>query len=92
MGSKPIVRLPPRQLSMVSPGAKVYVCYDSRATALPAWLNDGSWSLTADTVSTMDVAAKVLLKNVPAGVVTLGGNLQAPPAGADSHYFVVVRP
>jgi hypothetical protein len=73
----------------------VYVAYDKRATSLPAWLGDGSWTLTSETFATTDTAAsafRVYAKNFPAGSVTLGGNYQAPVAGADTHYAVIAAP
>ena len=69
--------------------ATVYVGYDPRATALPAWLSD--WTRTGDVVRTEDpdiVGLDVYAKTFDAGTVTLGGNLAAPAAGAESNYLV----
>ena len=79
----------------VSADATVYVCYDKRAKKLPFWITNGGWTLTTQTFTTTDALAspmKVYSKNVPAGRVTLGGNLQAPAAGAEANYVVVVQP
>ncbi len=75
--------------------ATVYVAYDKRMTALPAWLAAGSgWTLTSIAFSGSDAAAspmKVYSKSFGAGAVTLGGNLQSPAAGAQSNYVVIVK-
>jgi fibronectin type 3 domain-containing protein len=78
----------------LSSPATVYVAYDVRETSLPAWLNDGTWTLTSDSVSTTDTLSgpmKVYSKTFAAGTVTLGGNLEAPAAGALSNYLVIVH-
>lgn len=76
----------------------VYVCYDTRVTTLPAFL-DSSWSLTSETFSTTHSLAspfKVFTKTVPAGTVTLGANMQSPAAGtwgaSAAHYVVLIIP
>lgn len=79
--------------------ATVYVCYDGRVTTLPAFLNDGTWTLTTETFSTTHTTAspfKVYSKSFAAGSVTLGGPLQSPaagtwPGGQNAPYFVIVR-
>ena len=35
----------------------VYVCYDKRVETLPSWLDDGTWTLTDESVSTTDSPA-----------------------------------
>jgi serine/threonine protein kinase len=76
--------------------AEVYVAYDSRATSIAAWLNDGSWQRTAETFKATDagpeLARNVYRKRFPAGSVTFGGNSQKPAASAGTHYVVMVRP
>ena len=72
--------------------ADVYVCYDARATQRPAWLADGTWSDTGLVVGTSDVAARVYLKRVPTGDLTLGGNHTGGDTLARSNYYVVVTP
>jgi hypothetical protein len=68
--------------------ATVYVLFDDRAT-LPAWLNDGTWTPTGDTVGTTDVTRNVYQKRFSAGTVQLGGNAMAPMSGSNSMYNVV---
>jgi Zn-dependent metalloprotease len=74
--------------------ATIYVAYDRRATKLPAWLAAG-WTATAESLGTTDSGAsplKVYQKTVAAGAqITLGGNMAAGAAGAESHYLVVVK-
>ncbi len=75
--------------------ATVYVACDKRETALPAWLAAGSgWTLTGLAFSGSDAASspmKVYSKSFSAGDVTLGGDMQAPAAGSQSHYCVIVK-
>jgi hypothetical protein len=68
--------------------ARIYVLFDDRAVTLPAWLNDGTWTLTGDTVGTTDITRRVYQKQYNAGTVQLGGNAAAPMAGAASNYNV----
>jgi hypothetical protein len=73
--------------------AQLYVCYDPRATVLPAWLND--WQKLDDRLHTTDTGTAILhiyTKPYAAGNVTLGGNLAAPARGALSHYLVAAVP
>jgi len=75
--------------------ATVSVCYDKRATLLPDWLADGTWTLTDEVMSVTDKQASPLViyeKTVDAGEITLGGNLAAGAYGTKSNYVVVVRP
>jgi hypothetical protein len=69
--------------------ATVYILVDSRVSTLPAWLDDGTWSLTEETVGTTDVVRRVYQKQYNAGTVRLGGNAMAPMSGARSNYNVV---
>ena len=75
--------------------ATVYVAYDKRMTKLPAWLASGSgWTLSSIAFSGSDAAAspmKVYSKSFSAGDLTLGGNMQAPAAGSQSSYCVIVK-
>ncbi len=76
--------------------AVVYVAYDSRASALPAWL-DG-WEKTSDVIKTTDSQAGYLQiyskvigswQLYPRAYV-FGGNLVIPAAGAEANYLVAV--
>ncbi len=75
--------------------ATVYIAYDKRETVLPAWLAaSNGWTPTSVTFSGSDAASspmKVYSKSFGAGDLTLGGNLQAPAAGAGSNYCVIVK-
>ncbi len=76
----------------VSGAATLYACYDKRATSNPSWLDDGTWTLTADVFGVSDGGAspmRVFRKSVAAGQVTLGGNQAGGPTGASSNYVVV---
>ncbi|HLF93131.1 MAG TPA: hypothetical protein VJB14_06705, partial [Planctomycetota bacterium] len=78
----------------VNVSATVWVCYDKRGTQVPAWLNDGTWTVTVEDFSVSDGGAspmRVYRKSVPAGQVSLGGNLSSPATGAGSHYVVIVK-
>ncbi len=73
--------------------ATVYVAYDPRATALPAWLS--SWKKEAFTLGTTDPGTSffdVYSKAFVAGTVTLGGALASPAAGAQMNYLVAAQP
>lgn len=81
------------RLSIEKPSI-VYVAYDPRASELPPWLSDGSWTLTGESLTGTDFGGSVLrrsvwAKEVTAGPLVLGGNLAD---GADTHYIVVVQP
>jgi hypothetical protein len=76
----------------LSQEAIVYVAYDPRATALPAWLS--GWQKLTDRLGINDPGISYLQfysKTYPAGTVTLGGNRASPGAGALSNYVVVVK-
>ena len=70
--------------------ATVSVLFDNRVTTLPAWLNDGTWTLAGDIIGTSDTARRVYQKDFGTGPVQLGGNAMAPMSGAGSNYSVVV--
>ncbi|MCH8040993.1 MAG: tandem-95 repeat protein [Nitrospinae bacterium] len=70
--------------------ARVYVLYDIRASQVPGWLGDGTWAVQSGVVGTTDVDHVIYYKDFPAGSVGLGGNADAPMAGAGSMYSVVV--
>ncbi len=80
--------------------AIVYIAYDHRETALPAWLI--GWTKTGDRISTTDSASgymDVYSKLFQSGEIyphplILGGNLANPAAGAKISYLVaaVQRP
>ncbi|MCP3140891.1 PA14 domain-containing protein [Pyxidicoccus xibeiensis] len=80
--------------------ATVYVAMDRRNTVLPAWLADGTWSLTDETFATNDPSAttstpstpmKVYVKSVPGGTLVLGGGMAAPAQGTNAQYAVVAQ-
>jgi polysaccharide biosynthesis protein PslG len=77
----------------VDRGADVYIAYDRRATALPAWMSD--YVEMSDVVGVSDPGegyAKLYRKTFSLGEVVLGANM-APGAGAAvSNYFVLVLP
>jgi hypothetical protein len=79
----------------VNQPAIVYVLYDKRIGTLPAWLSDGTWTAASWIFSeTSGTPRQIYQKSVPAGSVTLGGNLAAPaqyPAGGAASYIVIVR-
>lgn len=77
----------------LSQAAKVYVAYDPRATALPAWLN--GWQKLTDKLNINDSKISYLTlytKSFPAGTVSLGGTLASPAAGALNNYVVLANP
>lgn len=70
--------------------AIVYVAYDPRASALPAWLKD--WQKISSTLGITDATLtyfNLYSKAFPAGKVTLGGNLASPAAGSRNNYIVI---
>ncbi|WP_242918665.1 hypothetical protein [Pontibacter liquoris] len=72
--------------------AIVYVAYDPRATALPAWLT--GWEKISDAVGVDDSKISTMTlyrKNFAAGSVTLGGNMASPAKGAENNYFVLAK-
>ena len=72
--------------------ATVYVAYDPRATALPAWLS--TWQKLTSEVGMDDPKGKSLQlfsKSFPAGALTFDGNLVSPAAGALNNYIVIVK-
>jgi len=76
----------------LSGSATLYVAYDPRATALPAWMS--GWQKLTDRVGVNDSKISYMAlysKTFPAGSVTLGGNLQSPAAGALNNYFVIAK-
>jgi hypothetical protein len=74
----------------------VYVAYSGAATVLPAWLSDGTWTQSAETLDMSDTASnprRLYQKSFAAGQVTLGGNRTSPAAGPGgfSNYVVVIK-
>jgi N-acetylneuraminic acid mutarotase len=70
--------------------ATVYVAYDPRATALPAWLS--GWKKLSDKLGINDAKISnfnLYSKDYSAGAVNLGGNMASPAAGALSQYLVI---
>ena len=72
--------------------ATVYVAYDGGATALPAWLDDGTWTDTGDTLAVSGGARRLYSKSFLAGSVSLGGNRMSPAAGVYSNYSIIAIP
>jgi hypothetical protein len=80
----------------LSQPATLYVAFDFHTT-LPAWLNDGSWTLTNEVFigeSNMpsNDGRRVFKKDVPAGQMTLGGNLAAPATNPIMCYTLLAVP
>jgi len=76
----------------LSQTATVYIAYDPRATALPAWLS--GWQKLPDRISVNDSKISYMhlySKSFPAGTVALGGNMSSPAAGAMNNYFVLAK-
>ena len=76
----------------LSQQATVYVAYDPRAKALPAWL--GGWQKLTDRVGVNDSKISYMVlysKSFPAGKVSLGGPMVSPAAGAENNYFVIAK-
>ncbi len=77
----------------VDRSVRVYVAYDAGAATLPNWLNS-NYSNTGMTITTNDPNSptlRVYSRTFSAGSVSLGGNLAAGAAGANSNYIVVVK-
>ncbi len=70
--------------------ADLYIAYDSRATGLPSWLEDG-WVLVSSKVNVTDRMGffKLYKKTYNAGNVCLGGNLASGAAGVGTNYIVI---
>ncbi len=82
------------RLTMSAP-ATVYAGMDRRTADPPTWLEDGSWTATALSLSTSDGAAspmRVYSRSVAAGPFTTGGNHQGGDTGARANYFLVIQP
>ncbi|WP_161887880.1 malectin domain-containing carbohydrate-binding protein [Pontibacter russatus] len=76
----------------LSQQATVYVAYDPRATALPAWLS--GWQKVTDRVGVNDSKISYMnlySKTFAAGTVSLGGNMVSPAAGAENNFFVLTQ-
>jgi hypothetical protein len=67
----------------------VYIAIDDQALHLPDWMAD--WQPTPDFLLTDDaVHLRLYKKEVPSGVVTLGGNWATGAIGIRSQYIVMV--
>ncbi len=78
----------------ISQDSTVYVAYDSRATSLPDWLENG-FAPTSRAIVVTDHKMghfDVYQGNYSAGTVTLGGNKATGAANARSNYIVIVLP
>jgi hypothetical protein len=74
----------------LSISATLYVAYDDRATALPAWINTG-WEATGDSLITTHGVLNLYRKQADCGEVVLGGNAVPPMTGADTNYVVIAH-
>jgi hypothetical protein len=76
----------------LSQTSTVYIAYDPRATTLPYWLS--GWQKVTDRVGVNDSKISYMTlysKSVPAGKVSIGGNMQSPAKGAENNFFVLVQ-
>ncbi len=90
-----VVTVDPHLTITVDRDVTVYVGYDTRATAEPAWLTSGFTPLPlVIDIADPDVTQEfdVLRRDFPAGAFQLGGNRTPPASGAGSNYVVVVKP
>jgi serine/threonine protein kinase len=75
--------------------ADVFIGYDGRATSVPAWLSDGSWQRTSETLRSKDGSGElsriVYRKRFGPGLLILGGPQQQPAKGNGTHYVVIVK-
>jgi hypothetical protein len=70
----------------------ITVAHDGRATSLPTWLNDGTWTDTGKVLRRDSRTYRLFSKIVSAGNVTLGGNQQGVRVGNIANYVVIVQP
>lgn len=75
--------------------ASIFVAFDTRATAFPPWLDSGFTPLNeildiADSDATQEFV--LLRRDFAAGPVSLGGNREGGPMGANSNYVVIAKP
>ena len=70
---------------------KIYIAYDSAATALPSWMS--GFAVTGMVLQTTNPNAPsmtVYSKSFAAGPIVLGANLQSPAIGARANYVAIV--
>lgn len=80
--------------TFIQKSAVVYIAYDKKAAALPAWLKD--WHKTGDVIRTTDPGSNTMeiysksvdYWNLYPQPFILGANMEAPAAGAKSNYLV----
>jgi hypothetical protein len=75
--------------------AIVSVCCDGDMKNVPAWLSDGTWTISASLVTITGDSSKSLRvyeKRFEAGDVVLGGNRCGGACKADVQYLVIVKP
>jgi PKD repeat protein len=71
--------------------ATIYVAYDGRNTAIPAWLDD--WEFVSSDEVKSWIYYDLYAKDFPAGsTVELGTNKAAPAAGGTNGYFIMGIP
>ncbi|WP_347159338.1 hypothetical protein [Pontibacter chitinilyticus] len=77
----------------VTQAATVYVAYDPRGTARPAWLADWEKQSIMLGVDDSNISSMELYrKSFAAGDVKLGGNMASPALGAQTNYLTIVMP
>ncbi len=69
--------------------ADIYVAYDSRATGLPLWLQDG-WVPISKKINVSEVMRffKLYKKTYTPGTICLGGNLASGATDVETNYIV----
>jgi hypothetical protein len=75
----------------LSDAATVLIAFDTRASALPTWLTEGSWQATNWLLSGSDHKDRqVYYQRVAAGDVVLGGASMPPATRITTNYTVVI--
>ena len=73
--------------------ATAYVAYDRRGTTVPNWLSS-QFTQTSHKIEVSDQEVQhynVWSKEFDAGTISLGGNMAAGAAGANTNYFVLIK-
>lgn len=76
----------------VESNIKLYIGYDSRATSIPAWLEQ-NFAKTDKKVAVSDLSHQFVLweRTCPAGKIVLGGNLANGANGSKAMYVVLIE-